>query len=173
MTRTSFPQPFGRRARRGARARFPFRPRLEHLEDRAVPSTVTTLGDSGTGSLRDAILNTPAGGTVDFQPGLTGTITLTSGELAVGKDLTITGPGAGVITVSGNHASRVFDITAGSVAISGLTVADGFDVADNGGGRIDIGGGGIANQGQMTITNCVISGNTSRDTGGAFRTTAR
>ena len=90
------------------------RPRLEVLEDRCVPTTVMNLLDSGSGSLRQAILDTPAGGTVDFQPGLSGTITLTSGELAIGNDLTIAGPGADIITVSGNHASRVFDITAAS-----------------------------------------------------------
>src|SRR6516225_6123166 len=86
--------------------------RLELLESRCLPSTVTNLTDHDPGSLRDAIANTPAGGTVDFQAGLTGTITLTTGELAINKDLTIAGPGAGVITVSGNHASRVFNIAA-------------------------------------------------------------
>ena len=66
---------------------------IEDLEGRCVPSTVTTLADAGAGSLRQAILDTPAGGTVDFQPGLTGTITLTSGELAINKNLTIAARG--------------------------------------------------------------------------------
>src|SRR5947209_12190527 len=84
---------------------------LERLEDRCVPSTVTNLSDHDPGSLRAAILSTAAGGTVDFQAGLTGTITLTTGELAIAKNLTIAGPGAAKITVSGNHVLRVFDIT--------------------------------------------------------------
>ena len=102
--------------------------RLEALEGRCLPSTVTNLNNTGTGSLRQAITATPSGGTVDFQPGLTGTILLTSGELAISHGLTISGPGADVITVIGNHTSRVFDVTAGfgTVAISGLTIADGF-----------------------------------------------
>src|SRR5262249_21152998 len=60
---------------------------LEALEDRCVPSTVTNLSDHDPGSLRDALATTPAGGTVNFQPGLTGAITLTTGELAITKNL--------------------------------------------------------------------------------------
>jgi hypothetical protein len=109
------------------------KPFLELLEPRCLPSTVTNLKDSGTGSLRDAIAKTPDGGTVDFQPGLWGTISLTS-ELAIKKDLTIEGPGAGVIMVSGKSASRVFNIANFTVTISGLTVADGMVRDDSGGG---------------------------------------
>jgi hypothetical protein len=105
---------------------------LELLEPRCLPSTVTNLADNGSGSLRDAIATTPDGGTVDFQPGLTGTIVLTTGELAINKDLTIEGPGADVITVSGNKASRVFNIGK-TVAILRLTIADGFVQNLNGG----------------------------------------
>jgi hypothetical protein len=82
------------------------------LESRCLPSTVTNLTDHDPGSLRDAIATTPDGGAVDFQAGLNGNITLTTGELAIGKDLTIEGPGTNVITVSGNHGSRVFNIGA-------------------------------------------------------------
>jgi hypothetical protein len=78
---------------------------LESLEGRCVPS-VTNLHDAGPGSLRQAIFATPSNGMVDFPSGLTGTITLTSGELLIDKYLKIVGPGAGVMTVSGNHASQ-------------------------------------------------------------------
>jgi parallel beta-helix repeat protein len=124
------------------------------LEGRCLPSTVTNLNDAGAGSLRQAILDTPAGGTVDFQPGLSGTITLTSGELLIDKDLTISGPGADVLTVSGNNASRVFEVaTSTTVNISGLTIANGFlgvDLAE---------GAGILNSGTLTITSSVLTGN--------------
>src|SRR6516225_9140338 len=102
------------------------RPHIEAFEDRCVPTTVTNLTDHDPGSLRDAIATTPPGGTVDFQPDLAGTITLTSGGLSIAKDLTIAGPGADVITVSGNHRSTVFNVTgACTAAIAGLTITDG------------------------------------------------
>jgi hypothetical protein len=111
------------------------------------------LNDSGAGSLRDAIATTPAGGTVDFQAGLSGTITLNTGELLIAKNLTIAGPGADVITVSGNNASRVFDVGATfTVDISGLTIADGSVTGTDH-------GAGIFNAGALTLTASAVSGN--------------
>jgi hypothetical protein len=112
------------------------------------------LTDHDPGSLRDAIAITPSGGTVDFQAGLTGAIVLTTGELMIAKNLTISGPGASVITVSGNHASRVFNIAASfTVAISGLTIADGAVTNAN--------GGGIFNAGTLTVTDSIFSDNST------------
>ena len=129
------------------------RPRLEALEDRCLPSTVTNLLDSGPGSLRDAIASTPAGGTVDFQTGLSGTITLTSGQLVINHSLAIAGSGADVLSVSGNHASRVFDVAASAnVALSALTISDGSVTGQ---------GGGIDNAGTLALADCILSGNTA------------
>jgi predicted outer membrane repeat protein len=146
------------------RADFPNRQRsrlsLELLECRCVPSTVTNLADAGPGSLRDALAETPAGGTVDFQPGLSGTITLTSGELAINKDLTIAGPGVNVITISGGNASRVFSISASTtVTLSGLSISNGYVAGP------DARGGGIYNSGLLTLSVCILSENTSRGIG--------
>jgi hypothetical protein len=151
------------------------------------------LNDAGFGSLRQAILDTPSGGTVDFQPGLSGTITLTTGELLIAKDLTIAGPGAGVLTVSGNQASRVFNIAAtDTVTISGLTIADGrlLSVGSFGGGILNAGalvlshclitanfvtffggGGGIYNTGTLTLSTSTLQGNQSNSPGGGVYNT--
>jgi hypothetical protein len=118
---------------------------------------VTNLLDAGPGSLRQALLDTPRGGTVDFAPGLSGAITLTTGELLVDKDLVVAGPGADVITVSGNQASRVFTVAAtNKVTLAGLTIADGVVSVPQG----SVSGGGVWNAGILTITACVLDGNT-------------
>jgi hypothetical protein len=139
-----------------------FRPTLETLEGRRVPSTVTVTNnhDSGTGSLRAEIAAAHNGDTIVFAPSLDGqTITLTSGELLISHNVTIAGPGAGELTVSGNHASRVFEVTktTKSVTLSGLTISSGTAPAN-------VGGGGIVNDGTLAVSNCTLSGNTS--TGG-------
>src|SRR5260370_25466490 len=106
-----------------------FRPCLESLEDRLVPSTLTVTNnlDSGAGSLRADIAAAHNGDTIVFAPSLDGqTITLTSGELLIRKNLIIAGPGAGELTVSGNNASRVFEVAKlRQVTLSGLTISKG------------------------------------------------
>ena len=122
LSNRSRSRPDGHRARR----RCPLG--LEWLEDRVVLSLflVTNLGDGGDGSLRQAILqsnSTPGPNEIDFASGLSGTITLTSGQLTITNNyVTIVGPGAGVLSVSGNHASRVFEVDAVQAAFSGLTI---------------------------------------------------
>jgi hypothetical protein len=112
--------------------------------------TVTNLNDSGAHSLRAGIQSGDA--TIAFAPGLHGTIMLKS-ELLVTDSVSINGPGADRISVSGNNASRVFDVAAGqSVAISGLTITDGQTVAANGGGIL-IDAGGALSLDHVALTN--------------------
>jgi hypothetical protein len=165
-----------------------FRPRLEYLECRDLPSILTVLNnsDSGPGSLRQAIADAQSGDTINFHPSLRGrTIRPTGGELAVSKSLNIEGPGPDRLTVSGNNASRVFDVTGSGlhVTIAGLTIANGL--AGSGGGiEIELAtltlshvtlennravgsagggnafGGGVSNVGgTLNVSDCTFAGN--------------
>jgi len=167
---------------------------LEGLEDRSLLSTFTVanLSDSGAGSLRSAIAAASSGDTINFARGLHGTITLNR-ELLITGSVTINGPGADRLYVSGNNSSRVFEIAAGpNVSMSGLTITDGRTVAANGGGvLIDAGatlnldqvvvannsayadssgnygsGGGIENDGSLTVTQSIFTNNLA--SGGSF-----
>ena len=88
---------------------------------------VTTNANSGQGSLRQAIIDACDGSTISFDmTQVVSPITLTS-ELAINKNLTIQGPGANLLTISGNHASRVFLIDPNVTAsLSGMTMAGSF-----------------------------------------------
>src|SRR5262249_10098729 len=77
------------------------------------PFTVTNLTDHDAGSLRDRLATIAPGGTIDFQSGLSGMITLTTGPLTIAKDVIIAGSGNGLIKVSGNQTFQVFVIAPG------------------------------------------------------------
>ncbi|ARV62335.1 hypothetical protein BZZ01_30230 [Nostocales cyanobacterium HT-58-2] len=104
--------------------------------------TVTSTADKGSGSLRDAIAQAKSGDTIQFGSNLSKqTITLTSGELAINKNLTIDGAGANDLTISGNNASRIFNVTerGTTFSVKNLTLANGKssgDGEDGAGGAI-------------------------------------
>ena len=129
--------------------------------------TVMSTADSGAGSLRQAITDAASGDTINFNlSGCPCTITLTTGELVINKSLAITGPGSSQLAVSGNNASRVFFIGAGTaVELRGLTVTGG-----NGASAVEPGhGGGIYNNvGTLTIIKSTISGNHPAFKGGGI-----
>ncbi|HLW66075.1 MAG TPA: hypothetical protein VKS79_12260, partial [Gemmataceae bacterium] len=171
--------------RTSRRASSTFRPRLEALDDRLVPSTlkVTTYFDGGPGSLRYEIAQARSGDTITFDKNLGSPVVyVTSGELVIDKSLTIKGPGAGVLAIepyfAGTHgsSSRIFEVDGANttVAISGLTLGDGGGFANGdlpGSSPYDGYGGAVLNLGTLSISNCTLggslSGNYARNAGGA------
>jgi hypothetical protein len=86
------------------------------------------------------------GDRVTFADGVQGTLTLTSGGLEVTGGATIVGPGADLLTISGNHAWRAVTVdAAATLTLSGLTITAGLDAIDN--------------YGTLTVSNCSLSGN--------------
>jgi parallel beta-helix repeat protein/predicted outer membrane repeat protein len=165
----------------------------------AATFLVSNLNDAGPGSLRQAVADAEAAtgpDVVQFQAGLTGTITLTTGEIGIKDSVDIQGPGTSVISVSGNDASRIFYLynssnPAPSVSISGLTLThgkaskgDGGAISDHGesltldnvavtssaandGGGVFVSSGDGGGPFSLTIQNSVLSGNTATNNGGA------
>lgn len=127
----------------------------------ATTIIVSNTNDNGPGSLRQALVEANDGDTIDAT-GVSGTITLTSGQLLVDKSVTINGAGAEVLALDGNAISRVFEIVGGAktVSISGVTIRNGQ------GGN----GGGIENAATVTLTivNSTLSGNAAGLGGGVF-----
>lgn len=95
--------------------------------------------------------------TIEFDPSLFAdpgqqTIALGGTQLQLSKDVSIIGPGQDKLAIGGNHASAVFWVDSGVIAsIAGLTVENGSFAL----------GGGVFNQGTLTIDNCTVSANTS------------
>jgi hypothetical protein len=153
---------------------------MELLEDRSLLSvfTVTDLGDKGTGfelqgdlryCLTQANANDESSNQIQFQPGLTGTIVLTQGSLDITKDLEIAGPGQDLLTISGDHHSGVFNITANprvqAVSIADLTIADGTGIRVGG---FNLGGGLFNDHARVTLSNLVVTGNSAGGGGGIY-----
>jgi CSLREA domain-containing protein len=154
-------------------------------------TVVTNTNDSGAGSLRQALLNANATAGADtitfagsvFTDATPDIITLTSGQLTITDDVTIVGIGASKLTVSGNNASSVLEITGTGtdVSIDGLKIANANDViygsifldsnaslnltnstvSDNRGAV-----GGIFNRGNLSLINTTVSGNQGSSLGG-------
>ena len=127
---------------------------------------------AGLLSLREAIAfnnSSPSGNSpITFDSAIfstSQTITLTGRQLELTNTTeteTITGPTVGV-TIDGGGMSRVFQVDGGVTAsISGLTIS----------GGIASSGGGLANYGTTTLTNCTFSGNSAGTSGGGLANSA-
>jgi hypothetical protein len=126
----------------------------------AATVAVTNGNDSGPGSLRAAVAAANPGDAITV-PALT--VSLTSGQILVSKSVTIAGAGARQTIISGTGQSRVFEVTGGTVSISGVTVTggDGFDVP---GGAAGDGGGILVEAGTLTLADSTVTGNQTMGT---------
>ena len=154
-------------------------------------TVVTNTNDSGSGSLRQAILNanatlgadtiTFAGVFTDATPDI---ITLTSGKLTITNDITILGTGASNLIVSGNNSSGVFEISGSGTdaSIDGLKIANANDplgsILLNSNTSLSLTGstvsenrgevGGIFNRGTLNLTGSTVSDNSGSSLGGGI-----
>jgi N-acetylneuraminic acid mutarotase len=126
------------------------------ISARADIITVANTNDSGPGSLRQALAVANDGDTITFA--VTGIIGLTSGELVINRNITISGPGANLITVSraaGAAPFRIFHVMLGhNVIIEAITISNGS--------VLDTFGGGIYNfESALTVISCALAGNSA------------
>ena len=168
----------------------------------AATYTVTSAGDAGSGTctatctLRDAVAAATSGSdTVTFASTLSGdTITLdiaNKGHIAITHNLTIQGPGANLLTVSGGNVATsanggIFYTSGYALSISGITLADG-NTTGYGGALMAVsspnvtlsqvalvnnhakgGGGFYERRGAFMVTHSTISGNSAGSFGGGF-----
>ncbi|MEW5835207.1 MAG: DUF4347 domain-containing protein, partial [Pseudomonadota bacterium] len=138
--------------------------------------TVTSAADSGTGTLRAEIAAAQSGDTITFDTVSMGgaTITLSSGQLTISKNLTIEGDldgnGTPDITINANYTSRVFNIGSGTtVTLDGLVIEHGLAVGNGGNGgsaATTAMGGGIFNAGTLTLNDVSVINNAAAGGGG-------
>ena len=131
------------------------------VEIQTPPAQVTTQADSGPGSLRDTIASAAAGTTISFSETLDGgTITLTSAPLAIEKPLVLDASNlASGLTLSAGDAFRVLEVGPGhAVTLRAITLSHGSDDS----------GGGILNQGSLTLDACRVTDNAAVDSGGGI-----
>ncbi|MGQ0593852.1 MAG: choice-of-anchor Q domain-containing protein [Gammaproteobacteria bacterium] len=128
-------------------------------------------------SLHEAILavitSGPRGGCPGGDPGVTdtitlavtGTITLSDALPAINQDLHLIGPGARLLTISGNSIRQVLRVNAGvNVTVEGVTISRGRAIQN---------GGGILNFGRLTVRNTSFVENQAPEDGGAISNEGR
>lgn len=136
------------------------------LQAQVTSFVVNNTNDSGSGSLRQAIDDANVAGgnpSITFDAGVFATpqvITLAT-SLSVTTSMTVQGPGAGLVTISGNNAVRVMSVGGGvSLVLNDVTVSNGSNA----------GGGAIlaSSTSNLTLFQCVVSNNFSSSTGGGI-----
>jgi hypothetical protein len=152
-----------------------FRPGLESLEDRCVPSTLTVTNTDDNvneaGTLRFAVAHAASGDTILLTGAVKDGITLTQGDLVLSQNVMIEAAGNHQVAISGGQHSRIFEINAGvTVSLDNLELTLGNGTANNPAdtSNLDGNGGAILNFGTLFIDNSLLDVNTADDGGGAI-----
>ena len=128
---------------------------------RAGTILVTNLNDVAAGSLRQAVQDYAPGDTIKFAPGLTGTITNLGDPWQFTRPVTVLGPGASLLAVSGADLRPLFLVSNGEVRMSGLTIRNGKGLW----------GSAITSSDTLRLTRCTLRANRGTSGGGALRAT--
>jgi hypothetical protein len=125
---------------------------------------VSSAADSGSGSLRQAMSQVDSNAMITFAAGLSGeTILLTNGQLVPVNSLTLDGSALpNEIQINGNASTRIFNVPSGmNVALNSLTITNGHDGGNDG-------GGGIYNDGVLALSHVTVTGNSASYGGGIY-----
>ncbi len=177
-----------------------FRPRVEPLEGRCVPTVFTVTSNlmnltvDGQVTLQEALqaanTNAPAGDApagsptavavdvIRFAPSLTSAptvITLTGAQLVITEDVTINGPGLanfpnGLIALDAKNLSRIFLVDDSAATAINVTL-NGLIFFQGSASGED--GGAIFSRENLTVRNSFFSTNKSTTAGGAVGSTGR
>ena len=111
----------------------------------AANLVVTSQANTGPGTLRTLLPTARNGDVITFA--VTGLITnIAAGGFVISNNLSIVGPGPGVLTITGTNWLRGFVVNSGATSnISGLTFDECYRAIDN--------------SGNIVVSNCVFSNN--------------
>ncbi len=127
---------------------------FQFCNGQAATIVVTNLAPSGPGTLRSALTNAQNGDVINFA--VTGLLTnVVAGGLGISNNLSIVGPGPGLLSITGTNLCRAFFVSRGvTVSISGLTFTNcaGWDPVQG------YYGGAIYNFGNLSLSNCLFTG---------------
>ncbi|HXB59359.1 MAG TPA: choice-of-anchor Q domain-containing protein [Candidatus Acidoferrales bacterium] len=133
------------------------------VEFAPVSPIVTNLADAGAGSLRQAIVFSTNGSTINFAPNLSGGAITLFNTLTINTSLTIDASALpGGIQINGNGAVQIFNVASGTTdVLNSLIIANGSAGDGNGGGILN-------GDGTVTLEQCTLSGNSAGGDGGGI-----